>query len=473
MPRSISILLFLVVIAAAGSARAGGFATGRYAGEHGHVATDHPTAIYFNPAGLALGTGWRIYAEGLLAWRTVDYDRPDSAISNLVDEGETGTPSDAAGVNAGKASLSDIIAAPFLGVATDLGVPNLGIGLAFYAPFGGQSKWDENEAFAGDMQYPGAQDGVQRWHVIEGEIRSLFLTLAGAYRLEGPRLSFGLGVSVVRSNVHTVRARTVSGTDDVVAGNGAVLEGRSYVDVAATDLAASAGITWEAMPNLWIGASYQSKVGFGFSTMDGTLVNKFGSDDVEENDILFEQDLPDIIRLGARFKASPELELRLSGDYQRWSVFEHQCLMNDDPDSNCTLTNDGAATDETVGIIQNIPREWNDTFGVRGGASYWILPELEINWGVNFDSSAVPDRTIDASLLDSNKLIAIAGVEWATIPDQLLLSLTVNNVFYFKRTVGPRDDGEIGSVAPSTVPDGAGTYEQNVLFVNLGAEYRF
>ena len=69
MQRSIPITIFLVLSAAASPARGGGFLTAHYAGEQGHVATDNPTAIYFNPAGLALGVGWRIYAEGLLAWR--------------------------------------------------------------------------------------------------------------------------------------------------------------------------------------------------------------------------------------------------------------------------------------------------------------------------------------------------------------------------------------------------------------------
>lgn len=85
----------------------------------------------------------------------------------------------------------------------------------------------------------------------------------------------------------------------------------------------------------------------------------------------------------------------------------------------------------------------------------------------------MPDKTIDASLLDQNKMFARAGVRWAAIPDQLLLALTVNNVFYFRRKVEAREDGDIGTLAPSTVPDGAGSYKSNVLFFNVGAEYRF
>jgi long-chain fatty acid transport protein len=473
-----TIFFTLILSATTNAAHAGGFATGRYAGEHGHVATDHPTAIYFNPAGLALGLGWRIYAEGVLAWRTLDYERPEGAISNVIEgEGEQGTPSGDVDVNSGKGSLSDVLASPFLGVVTDLGVPNLGVGLAFYVPFGGQSTWDKNDDFEGDQMYPGAEDGVQRWSVISGEIRSLYGTLAGAYRFPGLRLAIGAGFSVIQSNVYTVRARNVQGTDDVISATGGIAEGRSLIDVSGTHIAASAGVNWEAMPGLWIAASYTSQPGFGNSTQSGTLTNKFGTGPAEENDIRFEQELPDTVRLGARYSVTPELELRLSADYQRWSVLEHQCLLAADVEDNarCELNEDGSYAEgqDPAEIIVNIPRQWDDTFGVRAGASYWLVPELEVNGGVNYDTSAVPDKTADPSLIDADKIIALAGVRWAALPDQLLLALTVNNVFYFKRTVDPREDGDIGTVTPSTVPDGAGTYEQNVLFVNLGAEYRF
>lgn len=476
MQRWIPISISLIVCAAASPARAGGFLTAHYAGEQGHVATDHPTAIYFNPAGLALGVGWRIYAEGIVAWRTVDYERPEAAISNVIDgEGEDGTPQDAVAINSGKATLSNVAAAPFLGVVTDFGVPNLGVGAAFYVPFGGQAKWDKNDDFTDNAQYPGAVDGVQRWSTIDGELRSLYLTLAAAYRLAGPRLSFGAGINFTESNILTVRARTPQGTDDVVGPTGNLTEGRSLLDTSGFAIAASVGVNWEVTPGLRIAASYQSQPGFGNSTQSGTLTNKFGASTTDPTEIRLEQELPDIIRLGAQYQPMPQLELRIAGDIQRWSHFEHQCLLDkgSNPDAKCNLRDDGTAISGSEDIIVNIPREWKDTFGVRAGASYWLTPAFELNGGLLFDTSAVPDKTIDASLLDQNKLFVRAGLRWAAMPDQLILAFTANNVFYFERTVEPRADGTIGTMSPSTVPDGAGTYTQNVLFFNLGAEYRF
>ncbi|HKE20653.1 MAG TPA: outer membrane protein transport protein, partial [Kofleriaceae bacterium] len=300
MQRCIPLFLsafFLSSLAAATEVRAGGFLTAHYAGEHGDVATDHPTALYFNPAGLALGSGWRIYAEGILAWRTVEYNRPEGAISNRIDgEGQTGTPENGVDANAGKAKLNNIIAAPFLGVVSDLGVPNLGVGVGAYVPFGGQADWDKDKSFADNQEFPGAYDGVQRWSAVNGSIRTLYVTAAGAYRLAGPRLAFGAGINFTESSVYTVRARNPQGTDDLVLPSGDPAEGRSMVDVSGFALAASAGVNWEPIDGLFVAASYQSQPGFGKANQSGTLNDKFGNAPAIQEDIRFEQELPDIYR---------------------------------------------------------------------------------------------------------------------------------------------------------------------------------
>src|SRR5690606_34429940 len=104
----------------------GGYATARFGGEHGHPATDHPTAMYFNPAGIALGDGTRIYAEGLFVFRAASYDRPAEAIDNL----GAGTPDDptAIAANSGQAELANFLVSPFLGVVSDLGTDSAAVG---------------------------------------------------------------------------------------------------------------------------------------------------------------------------------------------------------------------------------------------------------------------------------------------------------------------------------------------------------
>jgi long-chain fatty acid transport protein len=454
--------------------RAGGFTTARFGGENATPTADQPTAIYYNPAALALGSGTRIYAEGLLAWRTASYTRPSGAIDNPLAEGDlgAGTPPDGVAANAGKATLANFIASPFLGVASDVGVPNLGVGLAMYVPFGGQSSWDENEDFEGDARFPGAVDGVQRWSTIEGELRAIYVSAAGAYRLPAAKLAFGASLSFVRQEIDTIRARTAQGTDDLVAGDTQV-EGRSVIDVKGNSVAAALGVVWQPLETLWIGASYQSQPGFGETAQSGTLTNKFGSGATAVTDVEVLQTLPDVIRLGGRWRARPDVEVRLSFDWQRWGVFDNQCLINAGAaDASCDLMDDGSLGPDARGVTVNLPRHWKDTYGVRGGGSFWVLPELELAGGLSFDTEAAPARYIDPSLMDMNKLIAHAGARYALLDDQLSLNLTLNNVFYFSREIEPRTS-DAGFAPPSRVPDFAGTYELNVFYANLAAEYRF
>lgn len=454
------------------AAFAGGFSAARFGGEGAHPASDHPTAVYYNPAGLALGTGTRVYGEGLFVLRIASYERPVEAIDNVVDPagGQSGTPSDATGVNAGKATLTNFLAAPFLGVVSDLGVPNLAVSVAAYAPFGGQASWDQDERYDGDAMYPGAVDGVQRWHTIDGTLQTIYLSAAGAYRLPEARLSFGASVNVVRSSIETLRARTAAGTDDVVGPSGELLEGRSLAEVSGTDLAVGVGAIWQPMDDLWIGASYQSQPGFGEQKLSGTLTNKFGAGALDVSDIDFVQALPDVIRAGVRYRARPDLEVRVQGDYQRWSVLENQCLTSQTAEANCDISDDGSLGDDGANVIVNLRRDWNDTFGVRAGASWWANPGFEIGGSLSYDSNAVPDETMDPALMDMDKLIANATARYR-LSDTLAVSGSLLHVLYFEREVAPRTD--MGFAQPSRAPDGAGTYKNSVSVISLGAEYAF
>ncbi len=471
-----SLLGLAVVTGGASFATAGGFASARFGGEHGNPTTDNPTAIYYNPAGLALGSGTRIFAEGLLVYRAAEYERPAGAINNLAD-GEGGTPTEAASANSGTAKIGNFLTSPFLGVASDFGVKNLGVGLAAFAPFGGQASWDQNSSYTDSEAYPGAVDGVQRWATIDGSIKAIYLSGAAAYRLPDLGLSFGVSVSAVAQSVDTVRARTALGNDDLIAADGNLVEGRSHVDVAGTTVAAGLGVIWDATDRWRFGLSYQSQPGFGETTQEGDLNFKFGNGAADTTPINFTQSLPDVTRFGIRFRAEERLELRFSADYTRWSVFTNQCLMDaNDAQANCTLNEEGGAVDATQSVIVNIERNWQDTFGVRAGASYWLGENTELAGSVAFDSNAVPDETMDPTFIDTDKLIAVLGGRFRLMKD-MLLNVSYSHVYYIKRTVAPPTRDAMGDAggfpAPSATPDHAGTYTQNIGLINLGVEYRF
>jgi long-chain fatty acid transport protein len=470
---SVALVAAGLVSAYGAVAGATGIAVARFGGEHGNPMASNPTAMYYNPAGLALGIGTRLLLEGSFALRMFTYDRAPGAIDHP--NTMPGTPD--VGVNSGEGSVSNLIISPFVGVATDLGVPNLGLGLGFYTPFGGQTEWDQNEAYAGNTMYPGAVDGPQRWHNINGSIRSSYITAAGAYKLPFG-LSVGVGVNVVMSVVNTIRASNTDGTDDVVMGNGGLQEGRALLDVSGTTVSIGAGVAYAPSDGLVIGLSYQSQPGFGEMTLEGTLRTKLGASPVSDSEVELLENMADIIRAGVAVRPTTAIELRLWGSYERWSVLERQCIINATVQNRgCDLDARGRPTRGDAGVLNNIPRDWKDSFGVRASGSYFVSPTLELMLGVGYDGNAVPDSTIEASLPDQSDVTATVGAVLGLLDGRMQLSLNFLNVISLSRTVHPRarmgDEPVVPFEAPSRVPDGAGTYSQYVGVLQVGVGYRF
>lgn len=479
--RSLPLVGAALAALTAGEVRASGLGVARFGGEHGHPTTDNPTAIYYNPAGIALKPGTRIFFDATLALRWASYQRPEGAISSM-----DGTPEGARDANIGTARLFNTIAGPFAGVSSDFGTKFFSAGLSLSFPFGGQSRWKLNEKYAGDQTYPGAVDGVQRWYTIDGKLRSMYLTAAFAFNIPRIGLSIGVSGSAIRSEIDTIRARNPDSTDDLVSTlDGSLKEGRSWVRASGWQGAFGIGVIWNWRSKLWIGASYSSQPNVvGGMTLRGTLNNAFNNN-APEAPLAIEvtQTLPDTVRLGFRFRPIPRLELRIFGDYSRWSVFDKQCILDaskagrrcdfpgadrafDDPESF-----GGPAGEATEGVVQHLPRMWKDAGGVRLGASYWVIEPLELYAGVGFDSNAVPLQTLDAALMDAHKISASIGARWQIVKN-FALALTFTDIAFLK--ADSRGKSLLHKFqSPTRQPSAEGVYKQNLFVTNLYFDVSF
>ena len=491
------------VLLAAGTAQAGGFAVARFGGAHGHVTTDNPTANYYNPAGIVLNKEKKvqIFIDGSFAYRSATYDR------SAVPSANPGVSDDIApGANNSSNSLSNFIIAPMAGVTSNFGLDWFSAGISFSAPFGGSARWGRNEDFAGSDVAPGAVNGSQRWHSIDGTIRSLYFTGSLAFDIpikksEKMGISLGLSGNAIRSEVYTIRARNSDGSDDLVLldENGdfsAIKEGRSVIDVSGWQGSFAVGAIFHMRDMLWVGASYQSQPNItGGMTLKGTLDQVLGpqpTGSLASSNVILTQTLPDIIRFGVRVRPIERLELRVDGNLQRWSVFANQCLMEENPQANpddppnCDINNpDSLLTDpenttfgdDANGIIQYLPRNWKDSGGVNIGASYWavkrdtkVLSEVEPYLGVGYDSSAVPDETLEPALMDMNKIIITAGARMQVIPN-LALALSAVPIVYIE--VDTEGRSVIDDIGDSKSPSGDGVYNQFIFLGNLWLDVSF
>jgi len=437
---------------------ASGFAAAEFGGEHGNVVTTDPTALYFNPAGIALGEGTRLYLSGVLALRRGSWSHAQAA-SEMPD------PPGAEGADTGDAHFSTLLAAPAFAATT--WIHRVALGGAVFVPFGGRVHWAENARFVNDPAFPLAADGVQRWHIIEGSVTSIYFTVGAAVRL-GP-VALGLTGNVVRSSVFSRQAKSFNAQAAV----DPLTEGRIGIDVSGWDASFGVGAIFEAVPDrLWLGVSYQAPPGFGPIKLDGTLSTSFGADVAAPRPITYTHALPDIVRAGLRARPIPghtsgrrTLELRVYGDLTRWSRLQTQCVsIEGEP---CAVFPDGSDATPAATTIQNIRRQWRDTYGANVGVSYWTSDAVELFAGAGFATAATPDATLDPLMPDAASVRFALGGRVA-VPGGFHLSAGLTDVQYLSRDNTGRSTLSDAQL-PTRRPDGGGKYELwlGILHVSL------
>lgn len=437
-------------------AQASGNAIARFGGEHGTVNATNPSALYYNPAGLGFSEGAQLFLDGQLALRSLHW-------THAMGQGDAAEPDGAAGVNYGTAKALNVFGGPMLGGSYRLG--QLVLGAAAYAPFGGNVHFARNDALASGA-YPGAADGVARWHGYDASTLSIYATAGGAYRI-GP-LSIGLTGNLIFTSLSLARAQSLSGGNDVTT------EGRSRLDVSGVQGSFGAGVMLEALPQtLWLGMSYQAQPGLGTMQLHGKLevdaTVPRGADTLSQ-DVTLHQALPDIFRLGARLKPSSQLELRLASDWTRWNVLQTQCVAL--RDQSCLVSADGAPAAGS-GTVLNIRRYFRDTVGVRAGASVWLSDPLELFGGLGYETAAAPDATLDPVLADAANVALALGAR-LQLPERWQLAASYTHLQFLARDNTGKSRLADPEIALATRrADGGGRYTQWVGILNANVLYRF
>ena len=469
-----NIISFLTVCAlsvGASIASANGIAVARFGGGHGNVTESNPASIYYNPGGIGFSEGSHMMFDLSLVQRNASYDRPVSAI------GEENPSEEVIAANSGEATLSNQLYAPMIGFTTDFGGAfGLRAGIAAFVPFGGASVWDTTDQ-VGDFQE--SDMGTTRWWNVEGFVRTSAIALNVAYLL-GP-VSFGISGNLYYSQIDTIRSRNANATDNPET------EGVSWVRGNSVDYGIGAGALFQASDSLAVGASYQSRPNLnGEIVYEGEISNAFpstGGGDPE--DIYLTQQLPDIFRLGVRYrKPDTNFELRAFADLTRWSVFEQQCLIEsegltyDEAREACNVAPDGApANGDLTFPITNSIRQWNDAFGIRVGGSYFLPgvrqpgedPAIELMTAFGFDQNAIPDETLEPAFFDHNKVSLDLGGRIRL--GRLAVAVTGTGIFYQEREVTSNES--VTNSMPSLQPNSNGVYNQSIWLLDTTLEYEF
>ena len=322
-------------------------ATGMSAAVTGLI--DDPSAIYFNPGGLAGRKGFDASLGITLITPMLTFTHSDGD--------KTSTP-------------FAVSTPPNLFLAFGI-TEDLSIGVGLFTPFGASSKW------------PKGWEG--QFKAQSSQLQSFDINPTIAYRIH-PRLKLGVGFNAVRGTVQIARGL------NFVDSQGSVLLGGS-----AWGYGWNAGVQVEIVEKvLTFGATYRSSVNMGFR---GNA--HFSNVPVEFSGLLKDQAITADVTLPAQanfgFGITPMEGLRLGLDahYTEWSSFTELAIRFADP----VLTNP-------------LQKSWIDQVSLHVGGEYDVTSSVRFRLGFVYDPTPSPKATLTPDLPDSTRVKVSAGVGW-------------------------------------------------------------
>lgn len=313
---------------------------------------DDPSAILFNPAGLAQLKGTQVYG-GVTALR------PTTTYTNDAGFSET--------------TKSQLFFPPHLYFSTDSAGKDIVFGLGLYSPFGiGGRKWSET--------------GLTRYQSVESSIATVTLNPTVVWRVSDV-VSLAAGIDYLRANMKMKRMLDQSsfGAGDASSEIEAEGDGWGY----------NFGALFRVSEDLRIGAAYRSRVKVDYRgdlSVEGiapALQPLFGGP-FYETGITTRNRFPDIWSLGAAYAASPKLLLAADAELVRWSSFNRMDL-------------DIGQEAPPALVDSSAPLDWDDSWQLKIGVEYAISGALALRAGYAFLNTPAPDGSLEPGNPDADQ----------------------------------------------------------------------
>jgi long-chain fatty acid transport protein len=362
----------------------GGAQGARAAGRSGAFVAraDDPTAIVYNPAGLAGITGTRLIVGNRFSYNGYDYKRADTQNWGDPTATQTTAPSVSFAQVSNGAPWQPLD--PLIAVASNLGLPNWGFAAGALASPG-----------ASRMDFP--LGGGQRYMMLSREAIFLNYAVSAAWKHHD---TFGVGASFVWIVVPRLDySLLIDGTPFVMAANNV----SSPLDM----VAQTRGSDWFT-PNAIVGAWYRPVPFLQFGVagqvvpakvetnskltvtpLDTTMGQvELARDGYPADDVSIVLPLPLMARVGARYRhlvAERELfDVELDVEYETWSRVNEFAL-----ETNSLVANfQGTFVD--LGRI-GIAKRWRNTIAVKLGGDVAVTDRLALRAGAYYES-AVADK---------------------------------------------------------------------------------
>ena len=465
----LSVLAGLVSVAQAASIAAPGTVAGPDAG----AATVNPSSIRYNPGAIGASEGFHFLLDGQASMVHVD---------------ATATRNGGVDPNTGEAykTLSADVAVPvaFLGATWTVIPKRLTLGLAVDDPFVGGGKYLDKKGNP-DLTASG------RYHGISVELLTLAITPSVAVTIV-PGLHVGVGGSYVYDHVSAVQAADPLGTEGISPEElGSTPPDHPYAydvilhaDASGGHFAWNAGVFFDKIKQLQIGASYQSGGTFsatGDATVDVPAALSTTSEATSiPGKVAFTLYTPPVARLYLSSQLNEKLWVGAGVDYEMWNV----CCGTREGDVLVQVTNeDGDAIGPADGVSIDIAKDqynpsrlWNAAgFSAYGG--YQATDRLWLGARGAYNQYAVPSYSVNPVNLDFDNVGVQGGVRYR-FGKSLTLGLSYTHFFLFTREITDsawnlQDGNErfSPSLPYKTNADGVYSGSVNVVGVRVAADF--
>lgn len=307
------------------------------------VAND-PSAIFFNPAGLAQLKGLKLMLGATFITPSSSFRGPAPAVTEY--------------------KMVKQLFYPINFYGTYQLSKDFVVGLGVNNPYGLGTKWEDN--------------WVARFVTTESDLKTFFFTPSFSYKItEG--ISVGWGLDFVYSTVTLKRKADLSpfaGEADVkLSGNG---NGFGY----------RFGLLAKPTRELSLGFSFRSDVKISY---EGTAETK-GPQQLQSNlpngDVKTELVTPQNFTFGVAYQVRPDLLLSADFQYVAWSSYRDLKVDFVDPKWPDLSS----------------PRNYFDAFIARIGGEYKLLSNVDLRAGFFFDKNPIRDPYVDPTLPDADRL---------------------------------------------------------------------
>ncbi len=300
------------------------------------------------------------------------------------------------------------------------------IGLGFTSPFGLGTEWPDN--------------WVGRYLAIETSLNVFTISPIVSYKITD-NLFASAGLVYSFANVKITQKSSQ-----------APFAGDAFTTLDGKDNSAfgyNLGVMYKPVEKLSLGVSFHSQLKYKFKGTATTTGAPQLASMLPSGDVTADLTAPFNFAVGVAYDFLPELKVSADFQYVGWSSY------------------DTLKVDFTNPNFKDIasPRNYDNSYILRLGAEYKLMPELTVLGGIYFDKSPVKPEYVNPSLPDANRLGFSIGLDY-----KIIKNLNVSASYLFIRSSQLTVDNSMEYYTPGNAPFN-GTYNSYANLASLSFYY--